>query len=409
MAKLKDLIEENFSLVGGVVSTPNINRDGSSLSAIVEDQYGESQEERVNAKQVMEALSQYNEIGKQLYMKDDLRETAEKLSNIAQLTKSHTLSETEDWFDKVTVNRNMKELTNFSKQFGKISTEAQAVRERLATLYEDMGNILNRYYDIPEVETHQTDGVVSEKDGEYEKFFQASMKKFGISAPDELDDEEKKKFFNYVDKNYKAKNESVVREEDGEKSTYTWDGETHDIAYSTAKQYAADLSHGDTDKRKKAAVQAFPDLAKLIGLGSDKGDDSDDGEKGVNIFDKPSGDEPKSKGDKPSGDEPKKAKNLADDPNIGSQEDSRGTKWDASYYGADDSAEWEKHYRDAESIDDEEELAQIKWFGEKQGWGDKGELPSNEQHDHKNPNEKYLKDVISSMIKNRKKEIRKLT
>ena len=61
------------------------------------------------------------------------------------------------------------------------------------------------------------------------------------------------------------------------------------------------------------------------------------------------------------------------------------------------------------SIDDEEELAQIKWFGEKQGWGEKGELPSNEQHDQNNQNEKYLKDVISSMIKNRKKEIRKLT
>jgi len=207
MAKLKDLIEENFSVVGGVVSTPAISRDFGSLTKIVEDQYGEVEEERVDAKQVMEALSQYNEIGKQLYMKDDLRETAEKLSQIAQLTKNHTLSETEDWFDKVTVNRNMKELTNFSKQFGKISSEAQAVRERLATLYEDMGNILNRYYDIPEVETHDADGVVSEKDGEYEKFFQGAMKKFGIKSPSELDDDEKKKFFNYVDKNYKAKNE----------------------------------------------------------------------------------------------------------------------------------------------------------------------------------------------------------
>ena len=207
MAKLKDLIEENFSVVGGVVSTPAISRDFGSLTKIVEDQYGEVEEERVDAKQVMEALSQYNEIGKSLYMKDDLRETAEKLSQIAQLTKSHTLSETEDWFDKVTVNRNMKELTNFSKQFGKISSEAQAVRERLATLYEDMGNILNRYYDIPEVETHDADGVVSEKDGEYEKFFQGAMKKFGIKSPSELSDDEKKKFFNYVDKNYKAKNE----------------------------------------------------------------------------------------------------------------------------------------------------------------------------------------------------------
>jgi len=208
MAKLKDLIEENFSLVGGMVSTPSINQDGISLSSLVEDQYGETQEERVDAKQVMEALSQYNEIGKQLYMNDDLRETAEKLSQIAQLTKNHTLSETEDWFDKVTVNRNMKELTNFSKQFGKISNEAQAVRERLATLYEDMGNILNRYYDIPEVQKHDSEGVVSEKDGEYEKFFQGALKKFGVSSPDELgDDEKKKKFFNYVDANYKAKNE----------------------------------------------------------------------------------------------------------------------------------------------------------------------------------------------------------
>ena len=34
------------------------------------------------------------------------------------------------------------------------------------------------------------------------------MKKFGISSPDELDDEKKKDFFNYVDKNYKAKKET---------------------------------------------------------------------------------------------------------------------------------------------------------------------------------------------------------
>ena len=64
MAKLKDLIEENFSVVGGVVSTPAISRDYGSLTKIVEDQYGEVEEERVDAKQVMEALSQYNEIGK---------------------------------------------------------------------------------------------------------------------------------------------------------------------------------------------------------------------------------------------------------------------------------------------------------------------------------------------------------
>ena len=215
MAKLKDLLKENFSMVGGVVSTPAIGKGQSSLTQIVEDNYGEIDEERVDAKKVIEALSQYNEIGKSLYTQDDLRETAEKLSNIAKLTKNHTLSETEDWFDKVSVNRNMKELTNFSTQFGKISGEAQSIRERLATLYEDMGNILNRYYDIPEVNEVNVDekdskfnGTVSEEDGEYQKFFQSALKKFGVSSPDELDDESKKKLFNFVDKNWKAKKET---------------------------------------------------------------------------------------------------------------------------------------------------------------------------------------------------------
>ena len=36
----------------------------------------------------------------------------------------------------------------------------------------------------------------------YQKFFQGVMKKFGISSPDELDDDKKKEIFNYVDKNY---------------------------------------------------------------------------------------------------------------------------------------------------------------------------------------------------------------
>jgi hypothetical protein len=38
------------------------------------------------------------------------------------------------------------------------------------------------------------------------------MKKFGISSPDELEsDEAKKKFFNYVDKNYQAKAEGKLK------------------------------------------------------------------------------------------------------------------------------------------------------------------------------------------------------
>ena len=37
---------------------------------------------------------------------------------------------------------------------------------------------------------------------EYEKFFNAALKKFGAKSPAEMDDEKKKKFFNYIDKNW---------------------------------------------------------------------------------------------------------------------------------------------------------------------------------------------------------------
>ena len=41
MAKLKKIIKENFSLVGGVVSVPAVNAGYGSLSQIVKEKYGE--------------------------------------------------------------------------------------------------------------------------------------------------------------------------------------------------------------------------------------------------------------------------------------------------------------------------------------------------------------------------------
>ena len=49
--------------------------------------------------------------------------------------------------------------------------------------------------------------VVQEEKTEYEKFFRGMLKKHGVSSPAELSDEEKKKFFNQVDAEYKAKHE----------------------------------------------------------------------------------------------------------------------------------------------------------------------------------------------------------
>ena len=48
---------------------------------------------------------------------------------------------------------------------------------------------------------------------EYQEFFKKALKKFGVDSPaDFKSDEEKKKFFDYVDKNYKGEKEEQVSE-----------------------------------------------------------------------------------------------------------------------------------------------------------------------------------------------------
>jgi len=232
MAKLKDLIKE-FATAGGVVSqnafpamdmgfNTQKTTKATDLAGIVEDVYGQSTQ-KVNVKEFMGEVSNFNSFGNEIYREGNLRELAERLSKLAMTAKQHTLQETEDWFDKITVNRNMKELTGLSNQFKKVATEAQGLQERMGGLYEDMGHILGRYYEINESCCDTEEEVPVEgksyregdelegdavKEGTYEEFFQSALKKWGVSAPDDLDDEEKVKFFNYVDKNWSAKSET---------------------------------------------------------------------------------------------------------------------------------------------------------------------------------------------------------
>jgi len=178
---------------------------------MVKEKYGDVDGQGVDVKGLTKEIAQFNKLGEAIFGKSNITQISEKLSWIANQAKSHTLQETESWFDKITVNRNMKELTGLSKQFSKISSEAKSLQQRMGALYEDMGNILGRYYEIGETHVygHDTDDAETPEieENKYEKFFQSAMKKFGISSPDELDDDKKKDFFNYVDKNYQAKNE----------------------------------------------------------------------------------------------------------------------------------------------------------------------------------------------------------
>ena len=100
----------------------------------------------------LEIISTYNSFREQMKRQSDIIEVAETLGGVIEAAKELTLQEADDWFDKVTIKRNMSELDKLDKAFDKVSQEAKSLDERMGALYEDMGNILSRYYEISDID-----------------------------------------------------------------------------------------------------------------------------------------------------------------------------------------------------------------------------------------------------------------
>ena len=115
----------------------------------------ENEEPRTLSPQVkkhfLEIISTYNKYQEMMDRKSDITEVAEVLGGITEAAKTLLLGESDDWFDKVTIKRNLNELDKLGKEFDKCATEANSLDQRLHGLYEDMGHILNRYYKMGEI------------------------------------------------------------------------------------------------------------------------------------------------------------------------------------------------------------------------------------------------------------------
>ena len=105
---------------------------------------------RINRYEVIEGVKSFNIVGKSLYNNSNIMEIAKQLSHIAENAHSHVLGETDEWFDKVSVNKNMQSLKKNVAEFKKAAMESHQLNQRLTGLYEDIGHVLNRYYEIDE-------------------------------------------------------------------------------------------------------------------------------------------------------------------------------------------------------------------------------------------------------------------
>ena len=103
-----------------------------------------------NSNIAAETISKYNEYGKHFEAAMTMGELAERLMQVAEFAEQAVMSEADDWFDKHTVSRNMKEMKSYVKEFSKVAMEHDGLRQRMSALYDDMGRVLERYFEIHE-------------------------------------------------------------------------------------------------------------------------------------------------------------------------------------------------------------------------------------------------------------------
>jgi len=96
----------------------------------------------------VKVIAEFSRLGEALRRTGTFREVAEQIARISEMAENTVMQEAGDWFDAQTIKRNMKELGSYSKDFGKLAEEMDAMQQRATALYDDMGNVLSRYFEL---------------------------------------------------------------------------------------------------------------------------------------------------------------------------------------------------------------------------------------------------------------------
>jgi lipid II:glycine glycyltransferase (peptidoglycan interpeptide bridge formation enzyme) len=119
---------------------------------------GRFDDEGLSSKQKKIASEKISKFGKyQKFIALEARDVdvAADICNIVENASKYIMNETDDWFDGISVKRNLKEVKTLAKEFYKTAKERQVYTQRMQSLYEDMGNILNRYFEIAGDKHHE--------------------------------------------------------------------------------------------------------------------------------------------------------------------------------------------------------------------------------------------------------------
>lgn len=112
---------------------------------LLENELKYSKEER---KAFLESLREYGQFKSEVYRSKKLREISQRIGEMINAAEAFTLQETDGWFDKVSVTRDVKSIKDDYKVFEKTCSEISQLQQRLESVYENIGQKLGRYYEV---------------------------------------------------------------------------------------------------------------------------------------------------------------------------------------------------------------------------------------------------------------------
>jgi len=118
------------------------------LKSLIENFNEETKVGKAEKVAFLQEVSKFNEYGSTIYRTEDLKRVSKAITELVNRAEKITLQETDEWFDEVTVKRNMKAIKEGAKQFDKAVSEVSKLQQRLESLYEEIGHNLSRYYEI---------------------------------------------------------------------------------------------------------------------------------------------------------------------------------------------------------------------------------------------------------------------
>lgn len=208
-------------------------------------EYALTREEKQN---IVNAVSKFNEYGKHIYRSNDLAEMTKSIKYMSEMATKLAIDEAGDWFDSVSVKRDMKEVKSAVGVFEKTVKEINALQQRLESVFEDMGHKFGRYYSINEKldAVGKEDGDI-DNDGDEDKSDEYLAKKRAAIS--------------------KAMKEELFLEGKGRinEAFATWE-----MQFAPMKLSGVDLDPNKKYKVKaRSTVEAIKKAAKMAGLKGD--------------------------------------------------------------------------------------------------------------------------------------------